>query len=57
MRFDVWQSVKVTKEDHPRTGQAGTVHATSPAHPDEVQVKWDSDGTIESVSVDDLTVL
>ncbi len=57
MRFNVWQSVKVKTEDHPRTGQAGTVHTVSPEHPDEVVVKFDVDSSTEAVNVNDLQAL
>lgn len=52
--FQIWQSVKVTNEQHARAGQAGVVHATNPTHPDEVVVKFDSDGQQEAVAVADL---
>lgn len=54
MRFAIWQSVKVTTTDHHRTGQAGTVQQINPNIPDEVGVRFDSDGSIEAVNVDDL---
>jgi hypothetical protein len=57
MRYSVWQSVKVANQDHPRDGQAGTVHTVNPAHPDEVVVKFDADGSTEAVSVNDLQAL
>ena len=56
MRYSVWQSVKVANQDHPRSGQAGTVHTVNPAHPDEVVVKFDS-GDTEAVEVKDLQAL
>lgn len=56
MRYSVWQSVKVKTEDHPRAGQAGTVHTVNPKHPDEVVVKFDS-GDTEAVEVKDLEAL
>ena len=53
----VWTAIKVTKEDHPRANQAGTVYATNAAeHPDDVVVKFD-DNTIESVQIADLIAL
>ena len=55
--FSVWNSVKVTRADHPRVNQAGTVHATSPDSPGEVTVKFDVDGHLEAVAVDDLMLL
>ena len=55
--FSVWTSVKVTRADHPRVTQAGTVHATSPEKPDEVTVKFDVDGHLEAVAVADLVAL
>jgi hypothetical protein len=57
MRYSVWQSVKVSNLDHARAGQAGTVHTVSPAHPDEVVVKFDEDGSLEAVKVEDLQAL
>jgi hypothetical protein len=56
--MNVWQSVKVKNETHSRYEQAGTVHATNAeTHPDEVQVKFDLDGTVESVLIADLVAL
>lgn len=55
--FNVWQSVKVKTEDHPRAGQAGTVQETNPNNKDEVIVKFDSDGHLVSISVNDLQAL
>lgn len=56
--FNVWTSVQVSNADHPRTKQAGTVHATnSETHPAEVVVKFDMDGTLESVQLADLVAL
>lgn len=56
--FNVWQSVKVTNEEHPRAGTAGTVFATNPTtHPNEVVVKFDVDGTEEAVAIADLKTL
>ncbi len=55
--FSVWTSVKVKTENHERTGEAGTVHATNPAHPDEVAVKFDRDSEIVAVAVTDLQPL
>lgn len=52
--YSVWQSVQVIKEEHPRKGQAGTVFATSPEHPSEVVVQFDTDGQRESVPVADI---
>ncbi len=52
--FDVWALVKVKKEEHPRAGQAGTVYAVSPKHPDEVAVRFDADETVVLVAVADL---
>lgn len=61
--MQVWQCVKA-KSTHPRGGnekgeggQAGVVNATDPAKPDEVVVRWDVDGVIEAVAVDQLTAL
>lgn len=55
--YSIWQSVKVTNDQHPRVGQAGTVHATNPHHPDEVVVKFDVDEQQEAVAVADLVGL
>lgn len=55
--FQVWQSVKVNNEQHPRVNQAGTVVATNPKHTDEVVVKFDADGQQEAVAVADLVGL
>lgn len=56
--FSVWTSVKVKNVEHSRAGTAGAVHATnSETHPDEVQVKFDVDGTVENVLVADLQAL
>lgn len=56
--ISVWTSVKVVKEDHARFGQAGSVFATNKeTHPDEVQVKFDLNGDIESVLIADLQAL
>lgn len=55
--FQVWQSVKVIAEGHARQGQAGTVHAVDPKHPEEVAVKFDLDGQVQAVAVTDLQVL
>lgn len=56
-RFNVWDSVQPIADDHPRAGQAGTVHAIDPDKPDVVQVKWDLDGVIESVATESIRVL
>jgi hypothetical protein len=55
--FQIWQSVKVQNDQHPRAGQAGVVHATNPKHPDEVVVKFDLDASQEAVAVADLVSL
>lgn len=55
--FSVWTSVKVKTEGVERSGEAGIVHATSPAHPDEVTVKFDSDAALVAVAVADLQAL
>ena len=55
--FNVWQSVKVKTEGHPREGQAGVVHTVSPEHKDEVVVKFDTDSSLEAVNVNDLQAL
>jgi kynureninase len=56
--FNVWTSVKVSSETHPRTGQAGTVHAINQTeHPDEAVIRFDLDGTLEAVAISDLVAL
>lgn len=52
--FSVWDQVQVSNNKHPRKGQAGVIHATNPATPDEVAVKFDADGVVAVVSVADL---
>lgn len=53
--YNVWQSVKVINAAHPRVNTAGTVFSTNAtAHPDEVVVKFDLDGTEEAVKLADL---
>lgn len=52
--FQVWQSVQVINENHPRKGQAGTVFAVNKDKPDEVVVKFDLDGEQQAVQVADL---
>jgi hypothetical protein len=56
MRYSAWQPVIIKNEDHPRHGQAGTVHTVNPEKPDEVVVKFDN-GDIEVVKVTDLQAL
>jgi hypothetical protein len=56
-RFSVWQQVQVIGEEHPRKGQAGVVHGTNPAVPDEVSIKFDNDGVVEAVAVDSVKAL
>lgn len=60
--MQVWQAVKA-KPTHPRGGnengegaQAGTVHAVGEKK-GTVDVKWDIDGEIETVKLDQLTAL
>lgn len=55
--MNVWTSVKVTAKGHERFGQAGVVHASDPKVPDEVIVKFDSDGALKAVPLVDLVVL
>lgn len=57
MKFRVWQSVKVTTEDHPRTGLAGIVCGVNRTKPEQVEVEFDIDGVRELVNVADLTAL
>lgn len=46
----VFVSVQVIAEDHPRKGQAGYVIVVDPTKPDEVGVKFDVDGVVEAVA-------
>lgn len=56
--FEVWTSVKVITEGHPRFNTAGTVQQVNKtAHPDAVVVKFDLDGTEEAVALVDLKAL
>lgn len=55
-RFSVWNPV-IVQGEHPRTGQAGIVHGTNPATPDEVAVKFDLDGIVVVMHVDNLKAL
>lgn len=55
--YGVWASVKVMNEDHPRVNTAGVVHATNPADPEQVAVRFDSDLIVELVPVVDLARL
>ena len=55
--FEVWQSVKVTAEEHARKGEAGIVFAVNPQVPDEVAVRFDSDLQVQAVAVADLVGL
>jgi hypothetical protein len=69
--YPVWTSVSVKNPDHPRFGTiaaSGSVHQTNSAtHPDDVVVKFDSDGldangvptpgSEESIALADLTRL
>lgn len=57
MKYDVWTSVKVKNEEHPRAGQAGTVYATSPDNPEETAVRFDVDSAVVVVASADLQVL
>ena len=52
--FSVWDMVQVSNNKHPRKGQAGVVHATNPAAPEEVAVKFDEDGVVIVMDVADL---
>lgn len=56
-RFSVWNAVIVSGEEHPRAGQAGVVHATNPAKPDEVAVKFDADSIVVVMPNADLKAL
>lgn len=55
--MEVWMSVQVKNTDHPRAGQAGIVHTVDKTKPDQVGVKFDSDGQIQLVDVADLKQL
>jgi aspartyl/asparaginyl beta-hydroxylase (cupin superfamily) len=55
--MEVWQSVKVKNTDHPRAGEAGTVHAVDKTKPEQVAVKFDTDQQIQLVDVADLQQL
>ena len=56
--FSVWTPVKVRSEEHERAGEAGLVWKINRQKmPDHVVVKWDTDGTEESVAVADLSEL
>lgn len=55
--FEVWQSVKVTAEQHARHGEAGIVFAVNPQQPDEVAVRFDLDQQVQLVAVADLVAL
>lgn len=53
--FSVWTVVKPASETHDRAGEVGMVWKTNQAKmPDHVVVKWDADGTEESVALADL---
>ena len=52
--MEVWQSVKVKNDTHPRAGEAGVVHAVDKAHPNEVAVRFDLDQQVQLVDVADL---
>lgn len=56
--FSVWTPVKLRSETHERAGDAGLVWKINRAKmPDHVVVKWDIDGTEESVAIADLAEL
>lgn len=52
--FAVWDSVRVKNAEHARAGTAGVVHATNPADPEQVAVRFDVDLIVELVPVIDL---
>lgn len=57
-QLSVWKAVGVTKEDHPRFRQAGTVQAIPEDREDVVGVKFDiGDQEIETVLVSHLETL
>jgi hypothetical protein len=53
----VFTAVQVTREDHPRHGQAGYIVGNDPQHPDSIAVKFDSDGAEEAIALADLRTL
>lgn len=53
----VFTSVQPKNEDHPRHGQAGHVCAIPADKPDEVGVKWDTDGDVTTEKTADLRAL
>lgn len=56
--FSVWTSVKVKSDTHERTGEAGLVWKINRTKmPDHVVVKWDTDGTEETMPIVDLAEL
>lgn len=55
MKFAVWDVVRPASPDHPRAGQVADVTKVNyQRHPDEVVVRWNVDGTEESVPMVDL---
>lgn len=52
--YPVWASVIVKNEESGRAGQAGVVHGTNPADPDQVAVRFDTDLVVELTPVVDL---
>lgn len=58
MGLQVFTSVQVKTENHPRFMQAGHIQVSdSPEHPTEVGVKFDVDGAVEVVDLADIKVL
>jgi hypothetical protein len=56
--YEIWTPVKVINVDHARAGTAGIVTMRNlKDHPDSVVVKFDVDGTEESVQTADLQSL
>jgi hypothetical protein len=62
MELRAHSSVKVkekpdAKKQHPRVGQAGAVQVNTTADDTSCQVKFDSDGLVETVKIADLEIL
>lgn len=55
--FQVWQSVKVTDQEHPRFDHAGVVFKDAMQGDETVRVKFDADGAVVDVPVAAIRVL
>lgn len=53
----VFNSVQPTSSEHPRAGQAGIVCHVPADRPDEVGVRWDTDGAVTAEKISDLRQL